>query len=94
VPDIEEMRARFRGRVQGVGFRMTACLVARQLGVSGRVCNLSDGSVDLRAQGRKDALLEFVRQLEAAFSPEDVTITFLPPKTLYTDFCAVQEMRD
>ena len=36
----------FYGRVQGVGFRFTTYQKAKNLGLTGWVCNLSDGSVE------------------------------------------------
>jgi acylphosphatase len=42
---------RVTGRVQGVGFRWWTRKLARDLGLVGRVRNLEDGSVDVRAAG-------------------------------------------
>lgn len=39
-------------RVQGVGFRYYCVHKARELGLTGWVKNLSDGTVELEAQGR------------------------------------------
>lgn len=47
------------GRVQGVGFRITACRVATGYEVTGRVRNHSDGRVELVAEGRRDELEAF-----------------------------------
>ena len=41
----------FSGRVQGVGFRYTACYLARPLGLTGWVKNLWDGDVEMEVQG-------------------------------------------
>ena len=49
------------GSVQGVGFRYFAQRAARQNGVTGWVRNLSDGSVEVHANGTESQL----QQLEA-----------------------------
>jgi len=49
------------GRVQGVGFRWWAGNLARVLGVSGHAINLSDGRVELRAQGEPEAVHRMIR---------------------------------
>lgn len=45
-----------RGRVQGVGFRWFVRERARELGLSGWVKNLGDGSVEVAADGADEAL--------------------------------------
>ncbi len=45
-----------RGRVQGVGFRWHVRERARSLGLSGRVRNRPDGSVEVEAEGSVEAL--------------------------------------
>ena len=47
---------RFRGRVQGVGFRYTACYIARSLGLTGWVRNLWDGDVEMEVQGQPEVI--------------------------------------
>lgn len=42
----------FYGQVQGVGFRYQAVHAAKQLGLTGRVENLPDGSVEMEVQGK------------------------------------------
>ena len=42
---------RFMGRVQGVGFRVFVQSVAEELGFTGWVKNMPDGSVVMEAQG-------------------------------------------
>lgn len=49
----------YSGRVQGVGFRMTCAHLAKGFKVTGRVCNLSDGRVELIAEGDKTELERF-----------------------------------
>lgn len=45
------LHIRYSGRVQGVGFRMTAGAVAESLNLTGWVRNEPDGSVSLELQG-------------------------------------------
>lgn len=45
------MRVVVRGEVQGVGYRYTMRMVAREAGVSGWVRNLRDGSVEAEVEG-------------------------------------------
>jgi acylphosphatase len=54
------MRLRIRGRVQGVWFRGSARAEAQRLGVVGWACNRADGSVEILAQGRREAIERFV----------------------------------
>lgn len=54
------------GRVQGVGYRYFARGQAEKLGLTGYVRNLPDGkTVEVVAEGERDKLEEFIRQLEA-----------------------------
>lgn len=53
-------RLQFFGWVQGVGFRYRAYYAANRFGVTGWVCNCSDGSVLMEVQGEQadiDAML-------------------------------------
>ena len=45
----------FYGRVQGVGFRYYAVNKANQLGLTGWVRNLPDGTVEMEVQGNEPA---------------------------------------
>jgi len=49
----------YSGRVQGVGFRLTACRVATGYEVTGTVRNLPDGQVELVAEGVREELEAF-----------------------------------
>ena len=48
------------GRVQGVYYRDTCRAVARRLGVKGWVCNHSDGTVEIVAEGSREAVGDLI----------------------------------
>ena len=50
-----------RGRVQGVFFRASAQREAKRLGVTGWVRNLSDGSVEIVAEGEDERVRELLQ---------------------------------
>lgn len=56
-------RAVVQGRVQGVGFRYYAARAARELGVSGWVRNLPDGSVETLVEGDAAAVEGYLDRL-------------------------------
>jgi acylphosphatase len=62
-----------RGLVQGVGYRWFAAQRAEALGLRGSAANQADGSVDIIAAGREDALEAFVRLLGAGPRAAHVT---------------------
>jgi acylphosphatase len=49
------------GLVQGVFFRYTTRKIARNLGLTGIVKNLTDGSVYIEAEGSEDKLFELIK---------------------------------
>jgi acylphosphatase len=53
--------------VQGVGFRWTARETARQMGLSGWVRNIDDGSVDCEVEGEEDVLHYFRERMKSEF---------------------------
>jgi acylphosphatase len=52
----ERITMRVSGRVQGVYFRAETRSVASRYGLSGTVRNMPDGSVEIVAEGERDAL--------------------------------------
>ncbi len=54
----------YTGRVQGVGFRYTTKTVACGFDVTGEVRNLSDGRVELVAEGARPELIEFQKAIQ------------------------------
>ncbi len=53
----------FEGRVQGVCFRDKVLRIARELGVTGWVRNLSGGGVECLVEGDTDEFLDRVKNL-------------------------------
>jgi acylphosphatase len=51
------------GRVQGVYYRGTTVIRARELGISGYARNLPDGRVEVLAQGADAAVAAFIQWL-------------------------------
>ena len=64
---IERRRVTYEGRVQGVGFRMTARRLASGFALSGFVRNLEDGRVELVAQGEPETLVSYLQAILREF---------------------------
>ncbi len=56
---------RASGRVQGVGFRFFVQKNSEELGLTGWVRNMSDGTVTMEVQGEQEAVDELVGRLQA-----------------------------
>ncbi len=59
----KEVKVIYVGMVQGVGFRWTSKNIAYGYEVVGYVRNLSDGTVELLAQGEEEELKEFIQAI-------------------------------
>ena len=59
-PPCERWRLHVRGKVQGVGYRASCSRRATELGISGWVRNLADGSVEVEAEGQPQCLAELM----------------------------------
>jgi len=57
--------AHFSGHVQGVGFRYATKQLAKGFEVTGFVRNLSDGRVELEAEGAEGECRRFLREVES-----------------------------
>jgi acylphosphatase len=76
------------GRVQGVGFRWSAAIEARNRGIKGFVKNLSNGSVYIEAEGSReqlDAYVEWCKKGPGFGFVESVNVDDFPSLN-YTDF--------
>lgn len=85
---LEEMHAVVHGKVHGVGFRATCRIHAVRLGLTGHVCNLPDGTVEIYAQGPKkelEKLLSFLRE-EFGSNIQDISTDFYPVKDKQENF--------
>lgn len=60
------------GRVQGVGFRYFVYRLAKQYGLSGVVKNLFDGRVYIEAEGNREIIQAFMKEVERGNSWADV----------------------
>jgi len=62
------------GRVQGVGFRNFACKIGKSCGLTGYAKNLSDGTVEIVAEGEEKKLAEFLHRLSCIKTPLGVSV--------------------
>lgn len=78
---IERRRVLYEGRVQGVGFRMTARRLASSHPVSGTVRNLPDGRVELVVEGDSAGLAAYLDAIRREFGDmiRDITVEREPP---------------
>lgn len=85
---VQQRQVRYRGNVQGVGFRYTTYRIAGGHNVTGTVQNLPDGSVKLVAEGEPselDAFLEEIRQRMDGYIREE-NVQEAPASDNYTAF--------
>jgi len=77
------------GRVQGVFFRYETRQLARRVGVTGWIRNLSDGRVEAVFEGEKDAveqMIEFCRRGPPAARVDKVEVIWEPYKGEFNSF--------
>ena len=72
----------FSGRVQFVGFRYQACLLAKKLGLTGWVENLGDGRVEMEVQGTPVAIGKVLTHLSSGhwIRIDDMDVEEIPLK--------------
>ena len=84
-----ELYARVRGDVQGVGFRQFVVRRALSLGLRGYARNVSDGSVEVLAQGERKALerlLGLLHQGPPAASVTQISSEWRAPTEYFSGF--------
>ena len=87
--DLIRYACRAEGRVQGVGFRMYVQQHALELGVTGWVCNMEDGSVTMELQGtaeQLDALEAIIRKGNYFIRVKELTLQTIPVVSDETTF--------
>ena len=62
------------GRVQGVGFRDFACRIGASCKLVGYAKNLSDGTVEIVAEGEEEKLADFARRLSGIKTPFGISV--------------------
>ena len=72
---MDYLRARIRGRVQGVGYRHFIRLEADRLGLTGCVRNLADGDVEIEAEGERPTLDQLLER--AGAGPPHARVTHI-----------------
>ena len=86
----QRVRARYSGRVQGVGFRYAVVELARPLALDGYVCNLPDGDVEVVAEGMPGELDRLLAAIAASRLERYIIGTDIQRCTAvggYTGFC-------
>lgn len=87
--EAQELSATVRGSVQGVGFRYFVVERALSLGLRGYARNVSDGSVEVLAQGGRPALeslLALLRRGPAAAEVKEVEVRWGRPSISLSGF--------
>lgn len=78
----------YQGHVQGVGFRATAHSIAQRFAVAGYVRNLTDGRVQLVAEGDASEVDAFLAAVQDRLGPyvHHATRDDAPPTNEFTTF--------
>ncbi len=87
--DHQQLHAVVHGRVQGVSFRFYTVEAAQRYHVTGWVRNLSDGTVEVTAEGTRqqlDQLLSFLRQGPPGARVTQVDVEWHPATGQFKDF--------
>jgi acylphosphatase len=65
MPELAHLKAIVHGKVQGVYYRAFASRIAKSLSLKGYVRNVTNGDVELEAEGEKGLLEELLLRLKA-----------------------------
>lgn len=86
---MKRLHAIVEGRVQGVYFRDFVCRRAEELGVTGWVRNVTDGTVEVLAEGENFAITRLVLALEKGpphSRVDEVRTSYQLPTGEFADF--------
>jgi acylphosphatase len=86
---VSACKIRIEGIVQGVGFRFFTQDKAQEYGITGYVKNLYDGSVEAYAEGEKDILEKFIKDLKQGprmSRVERTDVQWIEPENNYESF--------
>ncbi|MDA3792755.1 MAG: acylphosphatase [Elusimicrobia bacterium] len=86
---MKEVKAILKGRVQMVGFRFFTVRTARRLELKGYVKNLSAGEVETIAQGSRENLEKFIKNIKmgpASAEVKNADVSYREPQKEYTGF--------
>ena len=89
MPELATVIIGVSGRVHGVYFRKFVCRVALDLSLTGTVCNLKDGTVEIEAEGEKDKLEQLVARIKVgppAAVVQGITTIWSNHKGMYRGF--------
>ena len=89
-----EMQCLVTGQVQNVAYRVYVQDSATEIGLTGWVRNLPDGSVEVLAQGLPDQLKDFVEYLHEGSlraKVEAVAVDWRTAKRVYDEFSILYE---
>ncbi|MEX0934701.1 MAG: acylphosphatase [Candidatus Paceibacterota bacterium] len=87
---MKEVDITIYGKVQGVGFRAYTQRTAEKLDITGYVQNMSEGHVEIIAQGEEEKLKELIEKIKSGSSfasVDDIDIRWHDrPQDTLTDF--------
>ncbi len=86
---MKRLHLKIYGRVQGVYYRSSAQDVARELGLSGWIKNMPDGTVETVVEGEEEILRDYIRWCKkgpAAARVEKIDETWEEPTVEFKGF--------
>jgi acylphosphatase len=85
----KQVHAFFSGHVQNVGFRFTTQIIAKKFPIAGFVKNLSDGRVEVIAEGEEHFLQDFIKEIRESQMEKyirEVNVSWSEAEGIFKDF--------